>query len=164
MSSTLIVCGVWGTCTLSQSNTYTPWSLESLSFAAEAAFDDKLLSLLHCSGGTEYRCLGNLWWQDFMHSPTYGVPINKRSIADLRARYLANPEDPPLQLPMDVIVGVRDGEAENVQMSSLKNISPEEFSHSIIFACRDALKKGIDDASKRKWLNLMRNQMFVFRT
>ena len=99
-----------------------------------------------------------------MHSPTYGVPINKRSIADLRARYLANPEDPPLQLPMDVIVGVRDGEAENVQMSSLKNISPEEFSHSIIFACRDALKKGIDDASKRKWLNLMRNQMFVFRT
>ena len=98
-----------------------------------------------------------------MHSPTYGVPINKRSIADLRARYLPSPEDPPLQLPMEVIVGVRDGAQQNVQFGSLKRISPEEVSHSVIFACRDALVKNVNDASKRKWLNLMRNQMFVFR-
>ena len=122
-----------------------------------------LLESVHGSGGSEYRCLGNLWWQDFMHSATYGVPINKRSIADLRARYLPSPEDPPLQLPMDVIVGVRDGAQQNVQFGSLKHISPEECSHSVIFACGDALVKNVNDASKRKWLNLMRNQMFVFR-
>ena len=132
-------------------------------FIAEVAFDIVLLGAVHDSGGSEYRCLGNLWWQDFMHSPTYGVPINKRSIADLRARYLPSPEDPPLQLPMEVIVGVRDGAQQNVQFGSLKRISPEEFSHSVIFACRDALVKNVNDASKRKWLNLMRNQMFVFR-
>ena len=122
-----------------------------------------LMESVHDSGGSEYRCLGNLWWQDFMYSATYGVPTNKRSIADLRARYLPSPEDPPLQLPMDVIVGVRDDAQQNVQFGSLKRISPEEFSHSVIFACRGALVKEVNDASKRKWHNLMRNQMFVFR-
>ena len=129
--------------------------------AAEVAFDSKLLAQAHSSGGSEYRCLGNLFWQDFMYSSTYGVPINKRSIADLRARYLPDPAAPPLQLAMDVIVGVPDGSSENVVLGSLKRISPEEFSHAIVFACRDALVQGIDDAAKRKWLNLMCNQMFV---
>ena len=96
-----------------------------------------------------------------MHSPAYGVPINRASINDIRTRHLPL-DNPPGWWSCDVVVGVPD--AKSPSFKALKRVSPEEFSHAILFAVRDAIEQPVTDDIKRRWLTFLRNQTFTCMT
>ena len=127
---------------------------------AQAPFDQKAFEVCIKAGAKEYKCLGNMFWQNFLHSATYGTPVNKTSIDDIRKRYLPI-DNPPEFWNMDVVVGVPDSKPPPFR--SLARLSPEEFSHASLFACHAALATPVNDNIKRKWLRFFRNTAFTFQ-
>ena len=125
----------------------------------KVSFDQAAFQEAISGGSDEFQFLGNLFWQDFLHSPTYGAPINKTSVADIRNRHLPI-DNPPEQWAIQVVVGVPDS-ASPLPFGALKRLSPEEFQHAALFACRDAIAKNVGDDVKRRWLKFFRNQMFT---
>ena len=112
------------------------------------------------TGDSTYAVAGNLFWQHFLYSATFGTPINAMAIEGLRRRHFPDVDNPPARFPVTIVIAVPDAKVPNLGMT-LKRISPEEHSHAAIFACEDALSRS--DAIKRRWLHMFRNAPFVFR-
>ena len=68
---------------------------------------------------------GVLQWMDHLRSPTPGVQVSERGIADVIARHF--PQGPPSRIPFTFIVVVMDkGVKISSELGKLRRVSPCE--------------------------------------
>ncbi|CAE7666405.1 unnamed protein product [Symbiodinium sp. CCMP2592] len=90
-----------------------------------------------------YDCAANIWWINFRWSPTPKVPLSIESVKRLQRSHFAQPRR------MDKGVKVAVGSDLALNFGNLRCISPEEMLHAMLFAVRDAIVSGADEAVLR---------------
>ena len=104
----------------------------------------------------EYKCGANLFW--LQHTDQTRVPRNQTQIARLQEHHFAKPSP----MPLDIVVGVKNGEDPLANKGRLVRLSPSEIVDAFLLAVDRDINIGDEDVLK-KWRTHMLSTTFVFK-
>ena len=120
-----------------------------------APFDQEALKAAFARGpDAEYGFGGNMFWQDFLWSPTPAVPINGTQVKELMNVFFP-PLNPPAKCPMEIVLAIEDVREASNNRGALQRVSAEEPVHACLFAIHSALDQGASDAVLQRWKALL---------
>lgn len=85
-----------------------------------------------------YRCSLSLFSLNVVGSPTPGIPMSRRRVVDMSAFYY--PDSAPAYMTGRQVEVCADRRALTDKLENLQMVSPEEFVHSMIVACAEAIR------------------------
>lgn len=101
-----------------------------------------------------FLAAANFFWQDFLWTPTPGVPINKSQMSFIKNSL--PPENPPEQFPYLMSWAIPDSSFEVLaHKGSIQRLSPEEPVHQAIFSLDEAISLNLGDDILRRWRSML---------
>lgn len=92
----------------------------------------------------------NLFWCDFMFTPTPGIPVRTETIPDLMECYFKVPSP----MPHTIVISVKDGEQPLEKRGALCAISPEEVRHAMMAAIARDIANCVEPDVLEEWRRL----------
>ena len=129
----------------------------------QAAFDADGAKTALSTPARQYKCGGNLFFHNVLHSPNYKTPINAGQLAEIKKFWFSDTQN--ARFPFELVVAVTPEEAETAEalksaLGRLERLSPEEPVHALVFAVQEAITR--DDPNVDVFFKLMRTISFKF--
>jgi len=104
-----------------------------------------------------YKCGANIFWQDWLNSPSPGVPVSRRAVDEYINYYFAKPG----RMPHDIVIAIAGTHVNPLHAAgALSRVSPDEPVYAWLLAAARDIDAGLPMDG---WVHSALTVTFTFR-